>query len=147
MPGQTAVTALKTRMSDPANFAPGQDPSLWTGPGARDAAVTNGNSTMEHTVGDQATESYVNGQKLVWDQSKGIWVESSSHYANQVGSQYGTMDPATGLPISGPNSGKPVTVYVSENANPNSIYFSTEKPLLQSYGVNIVEVMVPAPAP
>lgn len=147
LPGETAVTTLKTRMSDPANFAPGQDPAFWTGPGSRDAAIANGNSTMEHTVGGQSTEAYVNGQKMQWDQSKGVWVESSTHYANQVGSQYGTMDPATGLPISGPNSGKPVTVYVSESANPNSVYFTTEKPLLQSYGVNIVEVFVPAPAP
>jgi uncharacterized Zn-binding protein involved in type VI secretion len=147
LPGETATNTLKTRMSDPANFAPGENPAFWTGPGSRDAANANGNSTMEHTVGGQATEGYVNNQRMVWDQSKGVWVESSTQYANQVGSQYGTMDPNTGLPITGPNSGKPVTVYVSESANPNSVYFTTEKPLLQSYGVNIVEVIVPAPKP
>jgi len=49
--------------------------------------------------------------------------------------------------MSGAHAGEPVTVYVSENANPNSVYFTTEKPLLQSYGVNIVEVVVPAPKP
>ena len=147
LPGETATNALRTRMSDPANFAPGQDPAFWTGPGSRDAAIANGNSTMEHTVGGQATEGYVNNQRMVWDQSKGVWVESSTHYANNVGEQYGTINPETGLPMGGPHAGEPVTVYVSENANPNSVYFTTEKPLLQSYGVNIVEVVVPAPKP
>jgi uncharacterized Zn-binding protein involved in type VI secretion len=147
LPGETATNTLKTRMSTPENFAPGERPAFWTGPGSRDAAVANGHSTMENTVGGQSTEAFVNGQKLPWEQSKPIWTESSTTYANQVGQRYGTMDPNTGLPISGPNAGQPVTVYVSESANPNSIYFTTEKPLLQSYGVNIVEVVVPAPKP
>ncbi len=146
MPGSTAVAELQTRvMADPANFAPGKDPRFWTGPGAQDAAKASGGSTMENTLGGSTTEAFVNGQKMEWSESKGIWVNSSKNYANQVGSQYGTIDPSTGLPIAGGNSGQPVVVYVSEAANPNSVYFTTEKPILESYGVNIVEVIVPAP--
>lgn len=136
LPGSTATTVLQQRMADPANFAPGENPAFWTGPGSRDAAVANGNSTMEHTLGGQSTESYVNSQNMAWEQSKPVWVESSTNYANQVASQYGT---------GGPHAGEPVTVYVSEAANPNSVYFATEKPILQAAGVNIVEVIVPAP--
>ncbi|MBK9263170.1 MAG: PAAR domain-containing protein [Polyangiaceae bacterium] len=138
LPGSTATTTLQARMANPDNFAPGENPAFWTGPGSRDAALANGNSTMENTLGGQSTEAFVNGQNMAWEQSKPVWVESSTNYANQVASQYGT---------GGPRAGEPVTVYVSDAANPNSVYFTTEKPILQAAGVNIVEVVVPAPPP
>ncbi len=137
MPGSTATTVLQQRtIADPANFRPGENPAFWTGPGSRDAAVANGNATMEHTPGGQATEAYVNGQNMEWSQSKPVWVESSTKFANNVAAEYGT---------GGPKAGQPVTVYVSSAANPESVYFATEKPILKAAGVNIVEVIVPAP--
>lgn len=126
------------------SLTPGKDPSLWTGEGALNAARKSGHGTMEDTAGGKATEQFVNGirDKSTWDVQKPIWVESSKSYVHEIGKQYGTINPETGMPISGPNSGKEVTVFVSDKANPKSVYYTVEKPLLQSYGVKINEVPV-----
>jgi uncharacterized Zn-binding protein involved in type VI secretion len=137
LPGETATNTLRTRMTDPANFAPAPNPSFYSGPGARDAALSNGNSTLNTTPGGQATQAYSSNQGLTRDQRAPLWNESSGHYANQVASQYGT---------GGPHAGEPVNVYISDQANPNGVYYTTEKPVLQAAGVNIVEHMVPAPS-
>ncbi|HRI67026.1 MAG TPA: PAAR domain-containing protein [Polyangium sp.] len=125
----------------------GKEPSLWTGEGALDAARKSGHGTMEDTAGGKATEQFVGTIKenSSWNVQKPVWVESSKSYVHEVGKQYGTINPETGMPITGPNAGKEVTVFVSEKANPNSVYFTVEKPLLQSYGVKIKEVPVAVP--
>jgi uncharacterized Zn-binding protein involved in type VI secretion len=127
------------------SLTPGQDPSLWTGEGALNAARKSGHGTMEDTAGGRATEKFVNGirEQSTWDVQKPVWVESSKSYVHEIGKQYGTINPDTGLPMGGPKAGQEVTVFVSEKANPGSVYFTVEKPLLQSYGVKINEVKVP----
>lgn len=129
-------------------LTPGKEPSLWTGEGALDAARKSGHGTMEDTAGGKATEQFVGSikQDASWNTQKPVWVESSKSYVHEIGKQYGTINPETGMPISGPNAGKEVTVFVSEKANPNSVYYTVEKPLLQSYGVKIKEVPVSVPS-
>ncbi len=145
LPGETATNSLKTRMSTPENYAPKADPAFYTGKGARDAAMADGRSLMGDTPGGIATNDYVANQNLSNAQAQPIFHENSASYAHQVGKEYGTIDPSTGLPNTGPNAGKPVPAYVGKDGGP--IYHQTERPVLESYGVNIQEISVPPPAP
>lgn len=145
MPGETATNTLKARMSAPENYAPKADPAFYTGKGARDAAMGDGRSLMGDTPGGKATNDYVANQKLSNAEAQPIFHENSAKYAHEVGKEYGTINPETGLPNTGPNAGKPVPAYVGKDGGP--IYHQTEKPILQSYGVNIQEISVPPPGP
>lgn len=136
LPGSTATKALQARMADPANFKPGHPPGFWSGRGAQDAAIAGGASTMENTPGGQAIQGYINNQNLSNNQSYPLWVEGSPVYAKQVAAEYG---------VGGPRAGEPVYAYISSEVNPKGVYYTTEKPILQKAGVNIIEIFVPAP--
>ncbi|MCC6552355.1 MAG: PAAR domain-containing protein [Polyangiaceae bacterium] len=125
----------------------GKTPSGWSGRGALDAARRAGFATMEDTPGGQTTIGFVESiDGAPWDVQRPVWVGSSRAYMTQVAQEYGTINPNTGLPITGPNAGKPVPIFISEAANPETgIYFTDEQAVLLQWGVNIQEIYVPAP--
>jgi uncharacterized Zn-binding protein involved in type VI secretion len=127
------------------------DPSLFSGTGEDnvpmgDVARRSGSLTVNESEGGIAAanlDNALSAEGLTWDARRGIWVAASKEYAEYIGQNFGTVDPQTGFPLTGPKAGQPVKVYVSEAYMNDparfqqTIFWQTERPVILSYGVDI----------
>lgn len=110
------------------DFTPKDDPTFWTGEGAREAAEKSGGSTLNDTAGGRSLGEWDNAnQGLDWGERRPLWGDASERYANGVADRYGT---------GGPLEGQPVRAYVGAE-RPGNIFREFEEPLLRSRGVNL----------
>lgn len=110
----------------------GKDPTFWTGGmDVAGQAATQGNlASLEGSVGGKGIMEFTDTLNLEWDKAKPVWDKISGLYAESVGQRYGGTD-------------HPIYAFVNNSHNPESVYFTIEKPILLSYGVNVVEVTGP----
>lgn len=112
------------------DFKPDENPALWSGEGAQDAARAAGNSTLESTPGGRAIGDFMRNNPDVagdWSQAGRIWDQGSAHYASNIGDLYGT---------GGRLAGTPVDAFVS-GSRPTSVFNRVEGPILRDAGVNL----------
>lgn len=126
--------AEQRKAVEEGDFKPKEDPALWTGEGAREAAEKSGASTLNDTPGGRALGDWdnANAGNYDWADRRPLWEDASRNYANGIADQYGT---------GGPFEGQPVRAFVG-NENPGNIFRTVEEPILRSRGVNLQIVPV-----
>lgn len=146
-PPERAATADLPAAKEPAFFSGKSEDGTGMGTVAQKSGYLTVNES-EGGIAAGALDDATAAKGVVWDARRGIWVAASEQYAEGVGQQYGTIDPATQDPLSGPKAGQPIKVFVSQEYmdDParfkNTIFWQTERPILESYGVTIEYVVV-----
>lgn len=120
------------------DFTPGENPALWTGPGAEDAARNAGASMLNQTPGgnDLLKFSDLNKGNMPWSMERPLWDHASAQYANRLADLYGT---------GGRLAGQPLNAFVSSAERAGNIFRTIEEPLLRARGVNLNIIPVRPP--
>ena len=120
------------------DFTPDENPALWTGPGAEDAARNAGSSMLNQTPGgkDLLDFSNANAGNLPWSAERPLWDAASARYANGIADLYGT---------GGRLAGQPVNAFVSSAERAGNIFRTIEEPILRARGVNLNIIPVRTP--
>jgi hypothetical protein len=112
------------------DYQPGENPALWSGDGAADAAQRAGNTTLADTVGGRNIDNFMRANPDVagdWSQASRVWDAGSAHYANNIGDLYGA---------GGARAGTPVDAFVS-GAREGSVFNRVERGILDDRGVTL----------